>query len=178
MPDLYSKKSGISLLLYKDAQVDQNILDEVFGTDELVPLHQLIEGPALPVLSIRTGETEIMGGQAGCRDRELHRKERRDGPPTVLNAPALTGGLGGSCIRPPSSGIGRTDCSILEASGFKGGRSSTPAMIHFIFPQIGYDENRNINALVIKRIKGSGKVVYTFRGRSSLRRRNHRYLHF
>ena len=47
-------EKGLSLLLYKDARVDQRILDETFGIFGWKRSHQCIDG-----------------NQAGCRDYEL-----------------------------------------------------------------------------------------------------------
>ena len=51
------KESGISLLLYKDARVDQNILDEVVGPMNWSRSHQLIGDRLYCTVSIRDGET-------------------------------------------------------------------------------------------------------------------------
>ena len=68
-------------------------------------------------------------------------------------------GIGRELYTAPFIWIGRTDCSILEAVDSRGQKRYT-CYDSFHVTQIGYDENRNINALVIKKDKG-GKVVYT-----------------
>lgn len=49
--------NGVSLLLYKDARVDQNILDETFGIFGWQRSHQLIDGNLYCTVSIRNPET-------------------------------------------------------------------------------------------------------------------------
>lgn len=51
------KDSGVSLLLYKDARVDQNILDETFGIFGWQRSHQLIDGNLYCTVSIRNPDT-------------------------------------------------------------------------------------------------------------------------
>ena len=51
------KENGVSLLLYKDARVDQNILDETFGIFGWQRSHQLLDGNLYCTVSIRNPET-------------------------------------------------------------------------------------------------------------------------
>ena len=51
------KESGVSILLYKDARVDQNILDEVVGPMNWSRTHQLIGDRLYCTVSIRDSET-------------------------------------------------------------------------------------------------------------------------
>lgn len=48
------KKNGVSLLLYKDARVDQNILDETVGTDNWQKKYEVIGGNLFCSVGIRT----------------------------------------------------------------------------------------------------------------------------
>ena len=51
------RQNGVSLLLYKDARVDQNILDEVFGIFGWQRSHQLIDGNLYCTVSVKNPET-------------------------------------------------------------------------------------------------------------------------
>lgn len=51
------RENGVSLLLYKDARVDQNILDETFGIFGWQRSHQVIDGNLYCTVSIRNPET-------------------------------------------------------------------------------------------------------------------------
>ena len=48
------KKSGVSLLLYKDARVDQNILDDTVGADNWQKKYEIIGGNLFCSVGIRT----------------------------------------------------------------------------------------------------------------------------
>lgn len=50
-------KNGLSLLLYKDARVDQNILDETFGVFGWQRRHELIGGNLYCTVSVKNPET-------------------------------------------------------------------------------------------------------------------------
>lgn len=50
-------ENGVSLLLYKDARVDQNILDETFGIFGWQRSHHLIDGNLYCTVSVRNPET-------------------------------------------------------------------------------------------------------------------------
>lgn len=51
------RENGVTLLLYKDARVDQNILDETFGIFGWQRSHQLIDGNLYCTVSVRNPET-------------------------------------------------------------------------------------------------------------------------
>ena len=69
------KENGVSLLLYKDARVDQNILDETFGIFGWQRSHQLIDGNLYCTVSIRTPESGVWihkqdGGKESNAEKE------------------------------------------------------------------------------------------------------------
>ena len=47
------RRNGVSLLLYKDARVDQNILDETFGIFGWKRSHEVLNGSLFCTVSIR-----------------------------------------------------------------------------------------------------------------------------
>ncbi|MBR1597319.1 MAG: hypothetical protein IJ661_00230 [Lachnospiraceae bacterium] len=51
------KEHGLSLLLYKDARVDQKILDEVFGIYGWQRRHECIDGNLYCIVSVKNNET-------------------------------------------------------------------------------------------------------------------------
>ena len=152
------KESGISLLLYKDARVDQNILDEVVGPMNWSRSHQLIGDRLYCTVSIRDGETGEWVAKQDVGTESYTEKEKGQASDSFKRA-CFNWGIGRELYTAPFIWIGRTDCSIQEAVDSRGQKRYT-CYDSFHVAQIGYDENRNINALVIKKDKG-GKVVYT-----------------
>ena len=57
------KKNGISLLLYKDARCDMNILDETFGITGWQRKHELINGALFCTVSIKGENGEWISKQ-------------------------------------------------------------------------------------------------------------------
>lgn len=91
-------EQGITLLLYKNARVDQTILDEVFGICGWQRRHNMIGNELYCILSIWDDEKkqwvqkEDVGTKASMkRQKVLHQ--------ILLREPALILGLDGSCIR-------------------------------------------------------------------------------
>ena len=71
------KPNGISLLLYKDARVDQNILDETVGPFNWQRSHEVLDGN-LYSINLRCRK-RYLGIQTGCRKRVLHGERERSG---------------------------------------------------------------------------------------------------
>lgn len=57
------RENGLSLLLYKDARVDQNILDEVFGIFGWKREHQIMDGKMFCTISVKDAEGNWIGKQ-------------------------------------------------------------------------------------------------------------------
>ena len=89
-------EKGVSLLLYKDARVDQNILDETVG-----PMNwQRPIAETMPTAQSASGMARSSSGfLKKTQEQKAIQKRRRGLPPTPLNGPALTGGLAGNCIQ-------------------------------------------------------------------------------
>lgn len=97
-------EKGLSLLLYKDARVDQRILDETFGAFGWKRSHQCIDGNlycTVEILDRESGEwiSKQDVGTTGYTEKENPRHR------TASRGHASTGGLGVSCIRHRSSGF-------------------------------------------------------------------------
>ena len=70
------RASGLSVLLYKDARVDQKILDEAFGSMNWMRKHEVIGGCTYCTVSVRDSETgewvskQDVGSVAGNTEKE------------------------------------------------------------------------------------------------------------
>ena len=78
-------EKGLSLLLYKDARVDQRILDETFGMFGWKRSHQGIDGNMYCTVE-GNGLQNRMWGRQDMPKRKNHRRR------TVSNVPSSTGG--------------------------------------------------------------------------------------
>ena len=95
-------EKGCSLLLYKDARVDQNILDETFGIYGWERTHQLI-GDRL-YCTVKRGN----GLVSRTLGRRATQKRRRGKRPTASREHASIWESGGNCTLRLLSGLRRT----------------------------------------------------------------------
>ena len=77
------KENGLSLLLYKDARVDQRILDETFGIFGWQRSHQMIDGNLYCTVSVYDEKT---GGWISKQDVGITRKKKNHRHPTASSA--------------------------------------------------------------------------------------------
>ncbi|MCX4328882.1 MAG: hypothetical protein OSJ45_16625 [Lachnospiraceae bacterium] len=76
-------KNGVSLLLYKDARVDQRILDETFGIFGWKRSHQCIDGNLYCTVEVFDKETGIWvskqdAGSTGKSEKEKEKSQASD----------------------------------------------------------------------------------------------------
>lgn len=145
------KKNGISLLLYKDARVDQNLLDETVGPLNWSRSHQMIGDRLYCTVSIRTESGEWVSKQ-DVGTESYTEKEKGQASDSFKRA-CFNWGIGRELYTAPFIWIPSTACEIKE-SGNKLSCYDT-----FQVKNIGYDENGTINVLVIK--GKNGRVVFS-----------------
>ena len=97
-------EKGLSLLLYKDARVDQKILDETFGMFGWKRSHQCIDGNLYCTVEIRDQETGewIAKQDVGTQGTQRKRSHRHR---TALRGRVSTGGSDANYIPRLSSGF-------------------------------------------------------------------------
>lgn len=149
-------KSGMgwcSILLYKDARCDQRILDEVFGPFGWQRRHEAVNGQVCCIVKVK--------------DHDTNEWIEKEDVGTESNTEAVKGQFSDSFKRACFNlGIGRelyTAPKIFITLGEnemdqKNGRWTVSPKVVFTVAEIGYDENRNINALTI--VDNSGVVRY------------------
>ena len=86
-------EKGVSLLLYKDARVDQKILDETFSVFGWKRSHQMIDGNLYCTVEVWDEEQKAM------------LRRRKDRHRTALREPVSTGALDENFIRHRLSGF-------------------------------------------------------------------------
>ena len=118
------KENGVSLLLYKDARVDQNILDETFGIFGWQRSHQEIGGRLYCTVSVKDPDTGEWISKQDVGTESYTEKEK--------------GQASDSFKRIPSNNV-----QIKNQNG------TYKTYDRFSVKTIGYDENGNINKLEI-----------------------------
>lgn len=142
------KSSGVSILLYKDARVDQNILDET-----VVPLnwqrsHEMIDGNLYCTVSIFNEERNTWVYKQDVGTESNTEKEKGQASDSFKRA-CFNWGIGRELYTAPFIWINAADCKI----------SGQKCNDKFIVDQI-LIEDKTIVALTIKN-KGTGKTVFS-----------------
>lgn len=145
-------QKGCSLLLYKDARVDQNILDETFGLFGWQRSHQLIGDRLYCTVSVWDEKKSQWISKQDVGTESYTEKEKGQASDSFKRA-CFNLGIGRELYTAPFIWIGAGMCRIEE----KNGKFTT--YDRFAVKSIGYDEQGNINQLEITKEK-TGEVVY------------------
>lgn len=146
-------EKGCSLLLYKDARVDQNILDETVGAENWQRSHQLIGNNLYCTVSIWDENKGIWISKQDVGTESYTEKEKGQASDSFKRA-CFNWGIGRELYTAPFIWIGAEGVKLDD----KGGKKTTYDT--FSVKSIGYDKDGNINQLTIYNNKKK-KVVYT-----------------
>lgn len=139
-------EKGCSLLLYKDARVDQNILDETVGCLNWQRSHQLIGDRLYCTVSIWDAEKGQWISKQDVGTESYTEKEKGQASDSFKRA-CFNLGIGRELYTTPFIWIGKTKCELVQ----RGDKWTT--YDRFTVSDVGYDEQGNINRLVIRNAK-------------------------
>ena len=142
---------GVSLLLYKDARVDQKILDETFGAFGWKRSHQCIEGSLYCTVEIRDPETGEWIAKQDVGTTGYSEKEKSQASDSFKRA-CFNWGIGRELYTAPFIWVPADRTSIQK----KGDRFCCSE--DFSVASIEYSGAREITGLVI--VNDKGKRVY------------------
>ncbi len=148
------KKNGCSLLLYKDARCDQNILDETFGIFGWERSHQLIGDRLYCTVSVRNPDTGEWIRKQDVGTESYTEKEKGQASDSFKRA-CFNLGIGRELYTSPLIWIGTDGCTIKEVNG----RFTT--YDHFSVSNIEYENDRVSYLTIINNSMGN-KQVYSF----------------
>ena len=155
------KENGLSLLLYKDARVDQRILDETFGPFGWKRSHQSIEGNLYCTVEIHDKETGEWVAKQDVGTMSYSEKEKGQASDSFKRA-CFNWGIGRELYTAPFIWIPAGKAAIQE----KEGREKKYACgDRFSVVSISYNEDREISGLVIQ--NGKGQTVYELKGKEA-----------
>ena len=150
-------QKGLSLLLYKDARVDQRLLDETVGPMNWQRSHS--RDNANCTVSIWDDEKKQWVSKEDT-GKESNTEAEKGLASDSFKRACFNWGIGRELYTAPFIWIDAHDCKITESGRTdRNGKPVYTCYDKFYVSRIGYDENKRINALVIKG-KG-GKVVYS-----------------
>ena len=145
-----AKKNGVSLLLYKDARCDQNILDETVGAMNWERHH--VRDNANCVVSIWDKEKQQWVSKEDTGTESNTEKEKGLASDSFKRA-CFNWGIGRELYTAPFIWVKAQDCTALEQDGPKWKCFDTFEVQKIVI------ENKKIVALAIKNTK-SGKNCY------------------
>lgn len=154
--------SGVSLLLYKDARVDQRILDETFGAMNWQRSHQEIDGNLYCTVSVWDEEKKEWVSKQDVGTESYTEAEKGQASDSFKRA-CFNWGIGRELYSAPSIIIEKSKIESTGASFYKNAKGKT--QIKGFVPKvdsIGYDENGNINSLSIS---NKGKAMWNWRAK-------------
>lgn len=149
------KPDGCSLLLYKDARVDMRLLDETFGAMNWKRSHEVIDGNLYCTISIWDESKKEWISKQDVGTESMTEKEKGQASDSFKRA-GFNWNIGRELYTAPFIWI-KLDVSEVNN---RNGKPST--YTKFLVKEIGYNEHREINKLVISDEKG--KIRYSMGG--------------
>jgi hypothetical protein len=146
-----TKDGSLMLLLYKDARVDQKLLDEKFGVFGWQRTHELIGGNLYCTVSVKNPDTGEWISKQDVGTKSATEEEKGQASDSFKRA-CFNLGIGRELYTAPTIWVRNGDYKANE----KGGTYDK-----FQVSDIGYDKEGNINKLSIKNVK-LNKVVFTY----------------
>lgn len=147
------KENGISLLLYKDARVDQRILDETFGLFGWKRSHQCIDGNLYCTVEVYDKDTGEWVAKQDVGTMGYAEKEKSQASDSFKRA-CFNWGIGRELYTAPFIWVPAAGISI-KRNGDKLYCSD-----HFSVRSITYNGDREIASLVIANDSNQGQAVY------------------
>lgn len=145
-----ASNGAILLLLYKDARVDQKVLDETFGIFGWQRAHEIIGGNLYCTVSVKNPETGEWVSKQDVGVESASEKEKGQASDSFKRA-CFNLGIGRELYTAPQIWIKKGDFTPND-------KEST--FDRFEVTDIGYDDDGNISRLLIKNAK-TKKTVFS-----------------
>lgn len=152
------RENGLSLLLYKDARVDQKILDETFGMFGWKRSHQSIDGNLYCTVEVYDEEKKIWVAKQDVGTTSYSEKEKGQASDSFKRA-CFNWGIGRELYTAPFIWI-QEELTNIQKKGDK-----LYCNDHYKVVSIDYNDNREIISLVI--VNGKGDCVYTMQTKAA-----------
>ena len=152
---------GLSLLLYKDARVDQRILDETFGVFGWKRSHQCIDGNLYCTVEIYDKESGVWVSKQDVGTTGFTEKEKSQASDSFKRA-CFNWGIGRELYTAPFIWVSAGKAEI-QKRGEKFYCNS-----HFSVSSIEYNDDREIIGLVI--VNDKGQVIYELKAKISIQK--------
>lgn len=157
------KENGLSLLLYKDARVDQRILDETFGAFGWKRSHQCIDGNLYCTVEIYDKQSGVWVSKQDVGTTGYTEKEKSQASDSFKRA-CFNWGIGRELYSAPFIWIPAGKAAIQAKTG-QNGEKRYSCNDHFSVHSIQYNEDREISVLVI--VNDRGQPVYELKQKTA-----------
>lgn len=144
-------EKGVSLLLYKTARTDYQLLDEKFGMFRWQNKYEVIDGKMYCGIGIQDNNGEWIW-KYNCGVESNTEAEKGQASDAMKRA-GFCWGIGTELYSAPFIWIGADKCNIVNKNG------KLTCFDKFIVKEINYTEDEVINSLIITK---KGEEVYTF----------------
>jgi len=155
-------EKGLSLLLYKDARVDQRILDETFGAFGWKRSHQCIDGNLYCTVEILDKETGEWVAKQDVGTMGHTEKEKSQASDSFKRA-CFNWGIGRELYSAPFIWI-PTGKAVIQVREDDDKKKRYYCNDRFHVDSIAYNASREVSALVIKNDKG--QIVYDLKAKA------------
>lgn len=156
-------EKGLSLLLYKDARVDQKILDETFGIFGWKRSHQTIDGSLYCTVEIFDKDSGEWIAKQDVGTMSYSEKEKGQASDSFKRA-CFNWGIGRELYTAPFIWIPAGKAAI-QSKDIQNGEKKYYCYDRFYVGSIEYNRDREISALVIT--NGKGEAVYAMKSRDA-----------
>ena len=156
------KENGLSLLLYKDARVDQRILDETFGAFGWKRSHQCIDGNLYCTVEIYDKQSGVWVSKQDVGTTGSGEKEKSQASDSFKRA-CFNWGIGRELYSAPFIWI-PVGKALIQAKTGQNGEKRYYCNDHFSVQSIQYNEDREISSLVI--VNDKGQPVYELKAKA------------
>lgn len=159
-----ASEKGVSLLLYKDARVDQKILDETFGPFGWQRSHQSIDGNLYCTVSVYDKDSGTWVSKQDVGTTNFAEKEKSQASDSFKRA-CFNWGIGRELYTAPFIWVPADKAEIKKKAGNNDRNEKYYCDDSFSVSAIGYDEDREITELKI--VNGKGTTVYELKGKEA-----------
>lgn len=149
-------EKGLSILLYKDARVDQRILDETFGMFGWQRTHQCINGNLYCTVEVYDKESGRWAAKQDVGTVGNYEKEKSQASDSFKRA-CFNWGIGRELYSAPFIWVSSKDAEIKPKDG------KFYCSDRFSVASISYNDDREIISLTIANNSKNGKLVYQLR---------------
>ena len=162
------KEKGLSLLLYKDARVDQRILDETFGIFGWKRSHQCIDGNLYCTVEIYDKDSGEWISKQDVGTMSYSEKEKGQASDSFKRA-CFNWGIGRELYSAPFIWIPAGTAAIQsKESDSRNKEKKYYCYDRFSVSSIEYNGDREISSLVI--VNEKGQAVYAMKNKDTVRK--------